>query len=86
MRKSEPALKARLADAAAAAIIGVIVYIGSHWYHIAEIGLISTALATGSGFLWAVSTNLPPRLRRVAARFNFSAACLATMSAICLLP
>jgi hypothetical protein len=49
-----------------------------------EAGLISAGLAIGSGGLWAMSAHLPPR-RRLVAELNFAAACLAAMSAVCLL-
>ena len=50
-----------------------------------EAGLISAGLAIGSGGLWAMSAHLPPRRRRLVAELNFAAACLAAMSAVCLL-
>lgn len=86
MRKWEPRLKQWIIDGAAAVMIGAAVYFISHSYARAEAGLISTGFAIGSGILWALSARLSRRLRRFAATLNFSAACLAAMSAICLLP
>lgn len=85
MLKPEPELKRWFIDCAAGLALCVVTYVVSHqWFH-PEAGLISAGLAIGSGGLWAMSTHLPRRRRGLAAELNFMAACLAAMSAVCLL-
>jgi hypothetical protein len=85
MRKFEPELKRWFVDWLAALVLCAIAYVVSHLCFRSEAALISDGLAIGSGGVWAMSAHLPPRCHRLVAELNFGAACLAAMSAVCLL-
>jgi hypothetical protein len=85
MRNFEPELKRWLVDWLASLVLCGLTYVVSHMCFGPEAGLISAGLAIGSGIVWVMFAHLPPNRRRLAAELNFAAACLAAMSAVCLL-
>jgi hypothetical protein len=83
---SLPGFKLWMIRGVTAVALGVATYLGSHRSGVITPAFASTCLSIASGLSWALSASLPDRRRKMSVNLNRLAACLTTMSGICLLP